>query len=315
MRVMTDPLPDACSAVMCLCCGYYYCNYCFVGFNSGDGNKDRADAHVHVAEHKPVREDSGDTRDAFLPLEVTRRGQQKVQQHQLLQYLLRALSVDRSSNCISRANADPIDDGHTQHDLQLLLALCFTHIEEMGIDVCAAWRAAVAALQNDVQTVQKSGSGTDINAADDTEVADVTVEADDDAVVAAQRVGRQLAGALLTHNHHAAAALLAAQELDVNHIDGSHLTAAQRDRERRYYPLLSLAIVTQQDEIAEALLRRGADVTLGELKYGRTPLFIAIECGHEQLVRAILNSGRSIDLSAPITAEAAGYRALHVAAV
>ena len=28
-----DPDPDGCSAVLCLNCGQYYCNYCFKGYS------------------------------------------------------------------------------------------------------------------------------------------------------------------------------------------------------------------------------------------------------------------------------------------
>lgn len=47
-KTPVDPLPDACSAVMCLNCGHYYCNYCFLGFSTGATDKDRAAAHEHA---------------------------------------------------------------------------------------------------------------------------------------------------------------------------------------------------------------------------------------------------------------------------
>jgi hypothetical protein len=40
-KTPVDPLPDACSAVMCLSCGGYYCNYCFEGFSTGMSGKFR----------------------------------------------------------------------------------------------------------------------------------------------------------------------------------------------------------------------------------------------------------------------------------
>lgn len=88
-KLLTDPSPDACSAVMCLACAGYYCNYCFAVFSTGDGSKDRAAAHVHAAEHKEVA--PGESSDAFLALETVQHGQHLYHAKQLRSFLSAAL--------------------------------------------------------------------------------------------------------------------------------------------------------------------------------------------------------------------------------
>lgn len=87
--IAIDPTPDACSAVMCLNCSSYYCNYCFQCFNaSTDSSKNRADAHEHVATHQP--ESNIESRDAFLSPELVKTGQRNYQKMKI-SYLIKSL--------------------------------------------------------------------------------------------------------------------------------------------------------------------------------------------------------------------------------
>ena len=52
-RQAIDPFPDACAAVLCLCCGSYYCNCCLMAFCSGDSAVDKAECHRHTTTHHP----------------------------------------------------------------------------------------------------------------------------------------------------------------------------------------------------------------------------------------------------------------------
>jgi len=94
-----DPQPDACSAIMCLSCGLYYCNCCFRYFPPGhdvaaDNISSSALAHQHVATHHPdYNTQRGAGGDAFVPLKVTRRLQLRHQTDQLGDQLVVRLGV------------------------------------------------------------------------------------------------------------------------------------------------------------------------------------------------------------------------------
>ena len=131
-----------------------------------------------------------------------------------------------------------------------------------------------------------------------------------------RHAGVQLANAILTQNRAAVNQLLTAygEQLDIDFIDGSQLTPLQQRQQRRTQPVTSLAILTNQDEIALMLVERGADVTQSDLQLGRTVLYIAIESGRYPLVESILNMRPNLDLTTPLSREAAAYHSLHIAA-
>ena len=80
-QTSVDPSPDACSAVMCLNCGGYYCNFCFEAFSEYASEKNRALAHAHVAGHHTAADPND--RSAFLPNDVLLAGPM----HQLLLWI------------------------------------------------------------------------------------------------------------------------------------------------------------------------------------------------------------------------------------
>lgn len=116
-KTTVDPYPDACSAVMCLNCGNYYCNYCFSGFASGQTDRDRAAAHEHTASHH--ESDRPEGRDAFLSAEVVAQGHQQYRLHQLVSCLSVAVASSEMSVCRS-------------HDVSLCLILCYQEILDLG---------------------------------------------------------------------------------------------------------------------------------------------------------------------------------------
>lgn len=129
-RQAVDPLPDACSAVLCLSCGNFYCNYCFELFESGDADANgRAACHAHVSTHHPADE----MKDAFLPSEVIEHGHQSWQRLQVL-------------NCLRLAlHSNSMRSQWAQHSIALALLLCSDHMKDL---LCPAkmyemWQSAL----------------------------------------------------------------------------------------------------------------------------------------------------------------------------
>jgi hypothetical protein len=89
-HITVDPTPDACSAIMCLLCSNYYCNYCFIGFQTGDAFDDRAQSHIHVSSHNIQQHENDNNSsysDPFLPPELVTKGQLQVRRERLIAFL------------------------------------------------------------------------------------------------------------------------------------------------------------------------------------------------------------------------------------
>ena len=78
------------SAIMCLNCGQWYCNYCFRGFSD-----DRSGAHIHVASHHT----RADNPDAFLPPELVSAGQHQLQKRLLIKCVSLAMTSKDHGEC------------------------------------------------------------------------------------------------------------------------------------------------------------------------------------------------------------------------
>lgn len=124
-KTPVDPLPDACSAVMCLSCGHHYCNYCFAAFATGVAEKDRGMAHTHAASHS----EKSDGRDPFLPAELVEVGQR----------LYRKVQLEKCLS-IAMCSMDYSCDG--RHEVALAIVLCAKEIQDMGINIVELWYAA-----------------------------------------------------------------------------------------------------------------------------------------------------------------------------
>jgi len=264
-----DPFPDACSAVMCLNCGSYYCNYCFMGFSTGDADTDRGNSHAHAAEHHP-----GPDKDPFLPLDVIKDGQSRVQCSQLVK-------------CASLAMRSKEYGANNKHAVALSLVLLTQELSDLGIEARDVWAQADRALRQHQTPHSSNHQNTHYP-----DGVDHTTG------------GPQLANALKSSNRHAVRQILQAfrNNLDINYKDPEH-----------GHPLVSLALLAKQKDIAIQLLRRGADPTLCSLS-GRSVLFVAVEIGILEILKVIMESFSNIDVNAPVTAESCKYTMLHVAA-
>jgi hypothetical protein len=181
-----DPHPDACSAIMCLSCGNYYCNYCFEAFSTKNSEQNRSSCHVHVALHNTSP--TVESRDAFLSVATVALGHTEYRKKQAL----RCLKVAFSSSEY-RSNGG--------HGVALALILCSHDLIDMGLSPKELW-----------QELQTSASPSMEDAAlDEHDVAaDATV---------GRTGGLQLANAIISKNEQAIRQILESfDNLDVNYV-------------------------------------------------------------------------------------------------
>jgi ankyrin repeat protein len=280
-KTPVDPFPDACSAVMCLSCGNYYCNFCFEGFSTGNGEDNRAKCHTHVAEHNTTEH-----KDPFLSAELVKSGQLQVQLGLLCNCLKLVLS--------SREYLSP----EGRHVTALAFLLISPDIEDISSKLEAVWEAAVSGgaypPRKTVGTVD-SGTGRDGQQA----VAAPAAVFGPPVNTGAQ----QLANAIKTDNRMGCMQILQAFEdaLDVNYVDPEHR-----------HPLTSLAVLCRQIQVAGILLERGADVTRTSSS-GRSILYIIAEMGSLDVLKLALQYNPTVDVNARVTSEDNQYTMLHVA--
>ena len=125
-KIAIDPLPDACSAVQCISCGVYYCNYCFQYFSSEDSHQNKSECHIHVASHHPDKHP--ESRDPFLPVDTILQGQTIWKCNQITKCLKLALTSPSFSS-----------DSIAQYSIVLGLLLCFKELDEMNLNICDIW--------------------------------------------------------------------------------------------------------------------------------------------------------------------------------
>eukprot|EP01031_Cornospumella_fuschlensis_P028652 gene28652-34594_t len=274
-HVAIDPTPDACSAVQCLSCGFYYCNFCFQSFASEVSSDNRVAAHEHAATHKVVAE--GEAQDAFLPLELVLQGQNSFQRKKLIKYLQLVIGsnslMSRSSNGLQTAS--------------VAMLLAYEDIRLLGWQPLEVWNEALA--------------GSDINF-----LSSISLELSSNVVSS-----KSLALAMLSHNLDAARQILLTDEgsIDVNYRHPISL----EDQTEINYPLTSIAVLLNMDEIAEELLRRGADVMQAESKLGRTVMYVIVEKGGQKLLEFVFQHCATFDWNQSLTAELCGFSALDIA--
>lgn len=264
---------------MCLNCGNWYCNCCFLGFSGGDTPEaDRAGAHSHVASHHT----RPDNRDAFLPPEIVAAGQQQLQQRLIVK-------------CLSLAMTSKDFGGNGSSESGLGLILIATELADLNMNLVNVWNEAEAKITD---TDEASGV-TGQQAASQSSLPSLTrVDISDG--------GKQLAFALKTQNLLACRQIMQAfkDDLNCNYID----------EDDSGHPLASLALLLRQKSIVVHLLRRGANPLLMSRKVPRTVLYVAIEIGMLDVVKLIIELNPTIDLNSPISDEENKYAPLHVAA-
>lgn len=274
-HVAIDPTPDACSAIQCLNCGFYYCNYCFESFASENTSENRVAAHDHAATHKVVAE--GETQDAFLPLDLVLQGQNAFQRRKLIKYLQLVIGsnslVSRSSNGLQTAS------------MGMLLA--FEDIQLLGWKPLEVWNEAL--------------DGSDINF-----MSSISFELSPSTVSS-----KSLALAMLSHNLDAARQILITEGVSVD-ADYRHPISLE-DHTEINYPLTSMAVLLDMDEIAEELLKRGANVLQAESRLGRTVMYVIVEKGGQKLLDFVFRHCVEFDWNQALTAEICGFSALDIA--
>lgn len=282
-KTPVDPYPDACSAVMCLSCGHYYCNYCFRGFATGNEDDDRAKCHTHVAEHNTTEQ-----KDPFLSAELVKSGQNKVQ----LKMLCNCLRLALSSREFLTA------DG--RHVVALALLLVSRDIEGIINKLQELWHAAISGSEYPpINSGRNSEASSECN--------DRAVSAPPPPLLFGPPVNsgaQQLANAIRTRNELGCLQILQAFEesLDVNYVDPEHR-----------HPLTSLAVLCHQIPIAIELIRRGADVTRTSSS-GRSVLYVIAEIGLLDVLKVALDCNPNIEPGNRVTSEDNNYTLLHVAA-
>lgn len=180
---------DNSSAIMCLNCGNWYCNYCFLGFSSGNPDIDRGNAHTHVASHHTRT----DNRDAFLPPEVVACGQRQLQQRLLVK-------------CVSLAMTSKDFGGNGSSDAGLALVLVAADLADLHLNVVDIWIEAEARITGGDSLAARPVPPPPVGQSTQVEVFDG---------------GMQLAIALKTQNLFACRQIMQAfkEDLNCNYID------------------------------------------------------------------------------------------------
>lgn len=273
---LPDPSPDACSAILCLNCGSYYCNYCFASFASQDSARNRSEAHEHAATHNELG--PGEQADPFLSVELVAKGQRLHQRAKVVHFLQLLLS--------SREYLDTPTNGRQL--ASMVMVLVYEDICLLQLDPFDMWNDVLRSEG----TVQQGAV-----ALDEVSVAAVTA--------------KSLALAIASHNLSAAEMILSSgEDIDVNYVHRVDVDGG----EGVGYPLTSLAVLMGMDDLAIDLLRRGADVLIQDSRLGRTVMYVIVERAGKKLIDFVFAHFADFDWNQILTTEVCQYQALHVAA-
>lgn len=251
-----DPSPDACSAVSCLTCGYFYCNCCFNSFGKGQADRGSKDAHEHCASHDVKR--PPDQRSAFLPEETIAAGHVDTKKAQFKKALLEHYSVDEVDS----------------REVMLAAVLCHDELKDSGLSL----RQAMGAVSAGTEEAQAESA------------VDTTIDAkpaSEEALTPAQQQLSQLANAIHQGNATACAQLLSS--MDDEDIDPNFVCGDCGEN------LLILALCEGDRHVAQTLLSgdRGANpnsvLLHGVVGGQRSAIYLAAEKGYVVELRAMMN--------------------------
>eukprot|EP01038_Epipyxis_sp_PR26KG_P004476 gene4476-6327_t len=280
-KVAVDPIPDACSAIMCLNCGSHYCNYCFQGFDYGDTAQDRAEAHTHAASHSKETTNQS----AFLPAEEVEIGQ-RIYLTELLKRFLRLAMTSKQYSL----------DGC--HEIALAMVIVFKDLFDLQLDIASIWFGEEQALivPQPTLTAQSNQESKD-NALPQIEELKIEELKQDQLVL---QGGLQLSNAIATSNAVACRQIIDSfgESLDKDYINNDGI------------PLLFYAILQDMEDCAIRLIKMGAN-PLAQNRNSRTCVYIAIEKGRLKLFEEIIKFNPTIDLNVPHANM--DYYPLHVA--
>eukprot|EP01041_Mallomonas_annulata_P009294 gene9294-19288_t len=285
-QATVDPFPDGCSAVRCLSCGNWYCNYCFMFFSSENTAQNRAEAHTHTATHHPSN--ILEQRDSFLPIDIIQHGHKEYKMTKLVNQLYKALQSIPSKY-------------RSKQDISIALILIANDIDEF--DISAVWKESLARLDTPHNVTTITSENNNVN---ETEIAALILN-----------ITKQLALAIKSYNNIAVNQLMTTiennpnylQQFDPNYVDMERENEVEVEDE---HPLVSLALVYNQIPLAIKLIELGANC-LSKSTNGRTVLYVAIELGTVGVLQEILRKNHQLDLNARVTDEENGFEPLHVA--
>lgn len=300
-KTAVDPSPDACSAIMCLNCSCYYCNYCFALFNSKDNNKDKADCHIHVATHNTMSSPTSGTSsggDPFLPRELVLVGQKQFTEGRILQCLQLALS-----------SAEHADDA--MHLVAMAFAVCFEDIAELSIDPLKVWFGAISAVT--------STTNPFLSRMRSNEQLGNLLEAGDEhthVTTSTNHSGKIIANAIISNNDVAIRQILSAYQtdLDVNYRETVVVSDGQNTRVS--YPLTTLSILMGFNWLAIELIKLGADLYAKDNIHHRTVLMVILEKACLDVLDFLFQHEmpQPINWNAPLTDEDNQYNSLQIVA-
>jgi hypothetical protein len=336
-HVAVDPIPDACSAILCLNCSSYYCNYCFRSFRSSEGEegeteeKAKADCHIHVSSHNngsaaSLNETGG---DPFLSKELILEGQKKYQEKRLYSCLSLALK-----------NKEYLEEAF--HIVSMALLLCYDDIVSLGIDILTVWLTAIQSLSGEaIDNPYLAGfkRRESLEGEEDTSHPTLTIRSLSlEGTI--NNSGKILANAILTNNDIAIRQILAAFKgtMELNYCETVVASEEEFETEvlavppageverivRIAYPLLTLCVLMNLPWLAIELIKSGANLYAKDNKYGRTSLMVILEKDCKEVITYLLSqeykdlrnatSEGLIDWNASLTDEENQYNALHVLA-
>eukprot|EP01035_Chromulina_nebulosa_P017825 gene17825-23436_t len=271
-----DPLPDACSAILCLSCGCHYCNYCFTGFSSGNREKDRVDSHNHAATHSTAV-----IKDSFLSPEVVAVGQNEHRQKQII----KCLSIAMKSKGMS------VKDNHL---VTLALITCYQEVQDLGLDIISLFTNA---LDNAIgkEKLQKEYVISDYSS---------EPMGEEDAKALFSQSGTQLANAIITKNDVAIRQILSSygDNINVNFVENQLGNS-----------IALLATLSDIDWLARILIQKGANPFQGN-RQGRNLIYVIIEKGKTELLELIIQMYKeTTGFYDRLTSDFTAYNGLHVA--
>lgn len=276
-KTSVDPLPDACSAILCLNCGHYYCNYCFKGFCCENRDFERTSSHEHVATHNMLEE----FKDAFLSPELIVEGQRLFRLNCLIKYVAILLKSFQFSS---------------RSQIELALVSCRQDLTDLNLDTIEIWNSAIQSVNesnreitewNSLNLESCDGIPSNSNSSFESKIEVI------------------LLNAIISSNKNAALQILSSEkeEIDVDYID-----------QQSGMSLAMCAVASRQLDVLQALLTKGANLSLRN-SLGRTLIFQIIEFGFLDVLIHVFSLYPNFDINTPITSEVTQYFPIHVAVI
>eukprot|EP01036_Dinobryon_divergens_P025726 gene25726-34303_t len=266
-REAVDISSDGCSAVMCLHCGCYFCNFCFKGYGYPNSSAVAAE------------------RDAFLPMAIVSEGQRNHTTNLLVRFCTLAMS--------SREYGV---DGAA--DLSMAMIFCFKDFQTLGIDPMHIWTAALSSIQG-IEPAGQVLRGETNPPSNDEYPDGTTVNAVEPEAAPAERAtlspSAQLALAISTSNSTAANQLLHnAEGLDVNYV------APNLDAIAIALIEMGASVLPGPEPPARSIIEMHPNIPMNEPVHNERenyrPIHVVARYNHGHLVRCLVERGASLEI-------------------